>query len=105
MDDVNASTDGNNKSKPDNTLHKILIALQKSLSRVSANSKDSEHPENARALIVGSIGFELTVNIEPEADASGSIDYLVYKPDGKLLLKLTGSILQDIRAVVPDKTE
>ena len=92
MAEPDASMNQGDKKEPDNTLNKMLIALQKSLSRVSAGSKDVPS-ENARALIMGNVEFELTVNVEPEGE-----DYLVYRPAGNVQLKLTGVIQQDIRA-------
>lgn len=80
---------GNLGSAP--SLDEVLIALQKSFSRVSAKSREVA-PENARSMIVGKVDFELTLRVHPEADI------LRYKADGNMQLKLNGVINQDIRA-------
>jgi hypothetical protein len=92
MTDNNSTTGKTEEGKTDTSLADVLIALQKSFSRVSAKSKDVP-PESARAMIVGNVEFELSIRLEPAEDN------LFRKPDGDLQLTLKGVIQQDIRAV------
>jgi hypothetical protein len=83
--------------KPEDTgeaqsLDNVLIALQKTFSRVSASSSELP-PENARSLILGNVNFEMAVPLEAGQDK------LFYSPTGKVNLKLTGTIQQDVRPV------
>jgi hypothetical protein len=74
------------------TLDDVIVGLQKSFSRVSARSA-SVDPQNARALVTGQIAFEMTLKADPEDDK------LYPKADGKIELKLSGTIDSDVRAV------
>lgn len=65
--------------KEENTLEHVLVALQKSLSRV--NSMSSKVPKNQpRALIIGDLNFEISLKCEQDEDklrvtgGSGGID-------------------------------
>jgi hypothetical protein len=73
-------------------LENVLIALQKTFSRVSASSSNMP-PENARSLIMGNVNFEMAVPLDAGADR------LYYSPTGKVSLRLTGTIQQDVRPV------
>lgn len=84
------------KADKDITLDDVLLALQKSFSRVSHGSRDVP-PESARALIVGNVNFELSIHLKPE------IDRLIHQNDGGIQLKLNGVIQQDIRTVLDEK--
>ena len=99
-------------------LDDVLLALQKTFSRLSAvTSQRTATPalrEKARALIVGDVDFEMTVNVAPTAaqkaaapEASGeaaataapvAMDRLRYCSDGSgFPLKLSGRISTDLR--------
>jgi hypothetical protein len=69
----------------------IVIALQKSFSRVSTRTAKVS-TQAARALVVGRVNFELGLRVEPEAD-----NRLLHSPSGSIELKLTGQINTDIR--------
>lgn len=77
-------------------LEDVLIALQKSFSRVSNSSRDVP-PEAARALISGPVSFELSIRLTP------TMDRLLHKTDGDLQLKLNGTLRPDIRVRHPDE--
>jgi hypothetical protein len=82
------------------TLDEVLVALQKSFSRVSAASRDVPS-ENARAIITGSVKFELGARFEirkgPQAGPDDSPDVLVHRDDGALDLRLMGQVETDTR--------
>ena len=69
----------------------MIVALQKSFSRVSYRSAKVP-PEDARALVVGRVAFELALRVDPEGDSR-----LLYSASGSIELKLTGHIDTDIR--------
>jgi hypothetical protein len=71
-------------------LEDILVALQKSFSRVSSAS-GNVNPDAPLALITGPVGFEITVRVAPERDR------LLHKADGDVQLKLSGTVRPDIR--------
>lgn len=104
-------------------LDDVLLALQKTFSRLSAvTSQRTATPalrEKARALIVGDVDFEMTVNVAPIAapkavapEASGEaaataapvpMDRLRYCSDGSgFPLKLSGRISTDLRLKEPE---
>jgi hypothetical protein len=74
------------------SLENVVISLQKTFSRVSASSSKLP-PENARSLILGNVNFEMAVPLD------ASQDRLFYSPTGKVSLKLTGTIQQDVRPI------
>jgi len=79
-------------------LDDVLIALQKSLSRVScASSLVPDH--HARALISGDVNF----SIELRVDNLG--DRLLLNRDGDIKLSMNGKITPDIRSVSEDDVE
>lgn len=103
-------------------LDDVLLALQKTFSRLSAVTSERttpEHREKARALIVGDVNFEMTINVAPTsvpkpaaalapdavsapAPAPGLNDYLRYCADGSgFPLKLSGRISTDLRLKEP----
>jgi hypothetical protein len=72
------------------TLDDAIVALQKSFSRVSA--KSAEVPfENARAMVTGTVNFDMTLKVQPEKD------YLNLDANGAIDLRLSGTIDTDIR--------
>jgi hypothetical protein len=104
------------------TLDEVLIALQKSFSRVSKQTarSTSDSPEKARALIVGEVNFEITIPVTPVTQVTSEVrevfaadviaepndvntnkprfDKLRYQPEGNAIsLKLCGTISTDIR--------
>lgn len=103
-------------------LDDVLLALQKTFSRLSAVTSErttAEHREKARALIVGDVNFEMTINVAPTvaaklvaADVSGEaaaaaapalMDRLRYCGDGSgFPLKLSGRISTDLRLKEPE---
>lgn len=104
-------------------LDDVLLALQKTFSRLSAVTSERtapEHREKARALIVGDVNFEMTINVAPTsaakpaaavpADAAAAPqdapvlnDYLRYCADGSgFPLKLSGRISTDLRLKEPE---
>lgn len=86
-------------SKPDKlTLDDAIIALQKTFSRVSAQS--AQVPAgNARALVTGEVEFTLTLNADLEDD------YWCIAQTGGQQLNLKGSINTDIRVIENESSE
>jgi hypothetical protein len=103
------------------TLEEILVALQKTFSRLS--SKTGEHkgkmPDEACALIMGNVEFEVDMNVQPVNDPDKVVealktggnfenvrfDKLSYCPSGSGIgLKLKGIIRTDIRVGDAEKT-
>jgi hypothetical protein len=93
---------------PDPTLlEDVLVALQKTFSRLSATTaalNDEEHRDKARALIVGDVNFEIALNIDPVAvpNSDGTMPAkmgnLRYCADGSgFPIKLSGRIATDVR--------
>lgn len=72
------------------SLDDVVIALQKTFSRVSARSA-SVPSEQARALVTGQVDFTLSLQVDPQED------YLLLNPKGSVELNLSGSIDTDIR--------
>jgi len=85
-------------------LEEVLVALQKSFSRV--NNQSAEVPEHqARALMVGDVDFQLSLNVDPYRDAEhATADRLLVKSGGGISLTLSGRIDTDIR-VAGDQDE
>ncbi|MBX3317939.1 MAG: hypothetical protein KF902_13875 [Phycisphaeraceae bacterium] len=85
------------------SLDEILVALQKSFSRLSASSREVS-PENARAMITGTVQFELTAKFTvSKSSAAGPYDppdVLMHRDDGSLDLKLSGTLETDTRVRV-----
>jgi hypothetical protein len=78
------------ESKGKITLDEVIVALQKSFSRVSTAS--AELPaENARAMVTGLVNFDISLKVEAEKD------YLRLDADGAIDLRLSGKIDTDIR--------
>ncbi len=73
------------------TLDDVMVELQKSFSRVSAKSRNVPS-EDARALIVGEVDFEISLPIEPEKER------ILQKKESPISLTLRGTINTDIRA-------
>ena len=73
------------------TLDDVVIALQKTFSRVSARSA-SVPVENARALVTGQVNFTLSLKVDPQGD------YLHPASNGSVDLNLAGVIDTDIRS-------
>lgn len=80
------------------SLDDVVIALQKSFSRVSARSADVP-PENARAMVLGQVSFDLSLRVN-SAD-----DKLRLDPQGAIDLKVSGTLNMDVRTVEADKTK
>ena len=88
-----ASKKGAEKAKGSQlTLEDVIVALQKSFSRVSAKSADVP-PENARAMVAGQVNFEMALKVDTDAD------YLCVTPKGTIDLKISGVVDTDIRNV------
>lgn len=87
-------------SPHDPTLDDVIVALQKSFSRVSEASRDVP-PEQARALVTGNVGFEISARFDITNKADGSSDdrpdVLVHRQSGAIELKLTGHVETDAR--------
>lgn len=98
MADANDNIEANSSPQPI-ALEDVIVALQKSFSRVSTTSA-LVPPEHARALVVGQVGFELTLRVEPEND-----NRLLYNSVGPMELKLTGQINTDIRSESLDEQQ
>lgn len=73
-----------------NKVHEVLLALQKSLSRVSRDSADKKRGD-AYALITGDVNFSFTLKCDLEEDHN-----LVLQKEGAIELHLDGSIVTDI---------
>lgn len=83
---------------PGQKLDDLLVALQKTMSRVSARS--SEVPsENARALITGQVLFDLKTRVELDQD------HVRLAPQGGVEISLSGAIQSDVRPVDLDDAE
>lgn len=80
----------NNSSEEKNKVHEVLLALQKSLSRVSRDSADKKKGD-AYALITGDVNFSFTLKCDLEEDHN-----LALQKDGAIELHLDGSIATDI---------
>ncbi|NJM55609.1 MAG: hypothetical protein HC841_06575 [Verrucomicrobiae bacterium] len=84
--------------KKELALEDVLLALQKSFSRVS-NESGKVAAQNARALITGPVNFELNIRLAPRKQ------YLAHKADGDLQLKLVGTLHPDIRVTHKDDSQ
>jgi hypothetical protein len=95
-------------------LEDVLLALQKTFSRVSAHTSTrvtEGNKDKALALIVGDVDFQMTLHVEPLPPEPGSIkraqaegserprfDRLRYQPEGGgIELVLKGRVSTDIR--------
>ncbi len=83
-------------------LEDILVALQKTFSRVSRSTgqRDTAGQTNqACALIVGNVNFEFSLNVEPCTNKSSGVpSNLCYSPNQEgFALKLAGVITTDVR--------
>ncbi len=78
------------------SLDDVIIALQKSFSRVSARSADVP-AENARAMVVGQISFDLSLRANPDDDK------LRLDSRGAIELKFSGTLDTDVRTVDMEK--
>jgi len=81
-------------------LEDLLVAVQKSFSRLS-NNTGQVPPEQARALIVGAVEFELSSTFDLIGAHSGGTpkppDVLVHKSNGSITLSLKGTVEVDVR--------
>lgn len=77
-------------SEQKNKVHEVLVALQKSLSRVSRASADKKKGD-AYALITGDVNFSFTLKCDLEDGHN-----LTLHKDGAIELHLDGSIATDI---------
>jgi len=73
------------------TLDDVVIALQKTFSRVSARSA-SVPSDQARALVTGQVNFAFSLKVDPQED------FLHPTPKGSVELNLSGTIDTDIRS-------
>jgi hypothetical protein len=81
----------------------VLIALQKTFSRLSEQTAESEKVKPARplALVTGDVTFDLSMNVQPVASGK-DWDNLAYNASGVGIgLRLSGKISTDVR-VNPD---
>lgn len=78
-------------------LDDILIALQKTFSRISARSAHVPG-DQARAIIAGEVEFDMSVKLEPTEDR------LIHAATGSILLNVKGTLQTDVR-VVEEKAE
>lgn len=85
-------------SQHEHTLDKLLIALQKSISRVNENSAKVSD-DKARAIISGNIGFEISCNCRLVDD-----DKLELCDQG-IEISLKGQINPDIDTIVLEEEE
>ncbi|KHT61671.1 hypothetical protein RJ45_21400 [Photobacterium gaetbulicola] len=74
---------------PDKTLEQVLIALQKSISRVNSMSSKVP-PSQARALILGDIDFDISLKCDQDGDK------LRISNSGGISLNLKGIINTDM---------
>lgn len=72
------------------TLEAVLIALQKTFSRVSAQSAEVPE-EQARALVTGPVQFSFSLKLDPQGDS------LHLSPRGNIEMNLSGTIDTDVR--------
>ena len=81
------------------TLDDVVIALQKTFSRVSART--GQVPEqDAQATITGRVDFELGVKVNPDSNHA-----LLPDPQGSIELKLKGGLDTDVRYESDDEKE
>jgi hypothetical protein len=84
------------------TLDQVLLALQKSFSRVSAaTARATEGEGEPRSIITGPIDFEMTVT----GDVASGDDHIRVHDTGALTLKIRGSIQHDIVVEATDSGE
>jgi len=92
---------GQNHSFPNDDaspiLDDVLIALQKSLSRIS-NATAQVDPEHACALISSDVDFSIELQVDNEQDR------LLLNKDGAIKLSMSGKITPDIRSVSEEQT-
>jgi hypothetical protein len=75
-----------------NKVHDVLLALQKSLSRVSRDSvSNSENANRAMALITGDVKFSFTLKCDLQDK-----DNLVLQKEGPIELHLDGIVTTDL---------
>lgn len=72
-------------------LEQVVLALQKTFSRVSAHTaRVSGH--RARAMVTGKVGFSMRLGVAMHED-----DRLVATPGGPIALELSGTLETDVR--------
>lgn len=84
-------------------LEDVLIALQKSFSRLSEQTavSDKKVPGRPLALMTGDVEFDISMSMQPVA-TDNDWDSLAYSPSGGgIALRLSGKISTDLR-VNPD---
>ena len=84
--------------RPDPTVDRFLVALQKTLSRVSRDSA-TVSPDQARALIVGNVRFEVDLRCALRED-----EKLELRESGGFPLHLGGSIASDVGIELLEET-
>jgi hypothetical protein len=84
------SKESQSKKPHQPSLDDVLVALQKSFSRVSSRTADVG-PEEARAMISGQVAFAISLKVRYEGD------YLLPDDKGSLDLNLSGTLETDIR--------
>ena len=86
---MTSATEDQTDALQGNTLESVLIALQKSISRV--NEQSSKVPESQpRALIIGDLDFEISLKCDPNKDK------LAVTNSGGISITLKGRINTDM---------
>lgn len=80
------------------TVDDVLVALQKTFSRVSARSA-SVGAGAARALVTGNVQFDISIPVAFDGDSQ-----LIVAPAGGQPLRLNGQIATDVRVVAHGDT-
>ena len=81
------------------TLDQVVIALQKTFSRVSASTaRVASH--RARAIVTGRVGFSMRLEV-----AMPQADHLVATPGGPIVLELNGTLDTDVRVQATEAPE
>lgn len=95
-EELNTSNNQENRAVP---LEEVLIALQKSFSRVSKSSFDfaQQNEGSTVALMVGNIDFEIAL----KADIQG--DRILYNQHGAMTLSFKGQIDPDHREDIEEE--
>ena len=74
------------------TLDDVVVALQKSFSRVSGRSAEVPR-ESPRAMVTGQVSFEISLKVDPDED------FLYLNANGAIDMRLSGVIDTDVRTV------
>ncbi len=87
--------------KKDIALEDVMLALQKSFSRVNRDTAQVDDDE-ARAMIIGEIEFQMVISVSPVDN--GETSWLKSDPEGGINLSLNGKIDMGIEEKTEENT-